>query len=66
MLNVTIHAQTLRKKAKCERHLCFLMEMGLHVSEGDPFIKDLSSLLKIRDLSSNSLIIANFAAKYIP
>jgi hypothetical protein len=42
------------------------MEMGLHVSEGDPFIKDLSSLLKIRDLSSNSLIIANFAAKYIP
>jgi len=42
------------------------MEMGLHVSEGDPLIKDLSSLLKIRDLSSNSLIIAYFVAKYIP
>jgi len=44
----------------------FLKETGLHVSEGDPFFKDLSSLLKIRDLFSNSIIIANFAANYIP
>ena len=40
--------------------------MGLNVSEVDPFFKDLFSLLKIRDLSSNSLITPNFAAKYIP
>ena len=58
--------KTERNNEMVNKFVFFLMETGLHISEGIPFLKDLCSLLKIRDLSSNSLITANFAEKYIP